>query len=155
MADDLYHDDYYAWTLSQAEALRARKAGENSLDYDNLAEELEDLGRSEARACESLTEKIVEHLLKIQFDGDPSNVPHWSVEIRAFRRMLRKNLSTSLEPRMRDRLSSIYADVREGLVDQYGLLGRQIELPETCPYEWEQIVARETNWIPNPLSESD
>jgi hypothetical protein len=69
--------------------------------------------------------------------------------------MLRKNLSTSLEPRMRDRLSSIYADVREGLVDQYGLLGRQIELPETCPYEWEQIVARETNWIPNPLSESD
>jgi hypothetical protein len=148
MADDLYHADYYAWTLAQAEALRARKAGENALDYDNLAEEIEDLGRSEARACESLTANIIEHLLKIQFDGDPANVPHWSVEVRAFRRALRKNLSTSLEPRMREQLVSIYADVREGVVDRYGLLGRAIQLPEACPYAWEQIVARDSNWLP-------
>ncbi|CAN5475234.1 DUF29 domain-containing protein [soil metagenome] len=143
MADDLYHDDYYAWTLSQAEALRARKAGENALDYDNLAEELEDLGRSEARACESYVEKILEHLLKIEFGGDPQNVPHWTVEVRAFRRGLRRNLSPSLKPRIVDQLPRLYADVREELIDRYELEGRAVALPETCPYGWSQIVADE------------
>ena len=152
---DLYERDYLAWTEVQAAALRARRGGENALDYDNLAEEIEDLGRSEARACESLTEKILEHLLKIQFDGDPLNVPHWTVEVRAFRRNLRKNLSSSLEPRMSEALQRIYTDVREGLIDQYGLQGRKIEWPETCPYAWSQVVSRDVDWMPNPALQAE
>lgn len=46
MADDLYDRDFFLWTREQAQALRARQAGANDLDWDRLAEEIEDVGRS-------------------------------------------------------------------------------------------------------------
>jgi hypothetical protein len=151
MADDLYHDDYYAWTKSQAEALRAREAGENALDYDNLAEELEDLGRSEARACESQVENILTHLLKIAYEGGPT-APHWAVEIMAFRRGLRRNLSPSLSARLPTGLADLYRDVRALMLARYAVEGRPVALPETCPYTWEDVLGRGTEWTPAPHS---
>jgi hypothetical protein len=53
--DDLYEEDYFAWTRAQAEALRARGRGANALDYDHLAEELDALGNEQLAACESLS----------------------------------------------------------------------------------------------------
>jgi hypothetical protein len=49
----LYDEDFYAWTQQQAELLRHGPAAANRLDYDPLAEEIEDLERSElpARRC--------------------------------------------------------------------------------------------------------
>ena len=49
---DLYGDDIVLWCEQQADALRRRAA--DHLDWDNLAEEIEDLGRSELRTVESL-----------------------------------------------------------------------------------------------------
>jgi len=53
----LYDDDIYAWTQQQAEALR-RLAGKgrdlpNDLDLENVAEEIEDVGKSELHRVES------------------------------------------------------------------------------------------------------
>ena len=42
-----YETDFYDWTKAQADTLRRRAA--NELDWDNLAEEIETLGRSERR----------------------------------------------------------------------------------------------------------
>ena len=47
----LYERDYYSWALEQAALLRERRIAE--LDFDNLAEEVEDLGRSLADQLES------------------------------------------------------------------------------------------------------
>ena len=46
--DTLYEQDFFVWTKTQAEALRAAaRAGSNQpLDFENLAEEIESLGRS-------------------------------------------------------------------------------------------------------------
>lgn len=48
MPDDLYHRDFVAWSQAQAERLRRLAAGErvNDLDWGNLIEEVEDLGRA-------------------------------------------------------------------------------------------------------------
>jgi len=63
---DLYHRDFYAWTQAQAHAVRAAANGGNQpIDWENLAEEIEALGRSERREVTSRLRTIIEHLLKL------------------------------------------------------------------------------------------
>jgi hypothetical protein len=60
--DDLYDADFYTWSLRQADAIRRRSA--NELDWDNLAEELDALSRSEVRELFSRYAVLLQHLLK-------------------------------------------------------------------------------------------
>ena len=48
-----YDEDFYAWTQYQAEVLRSMPCDDNRFDRDHVAEEIEDLGKSERRAAES------------------------------------------------------------------------------------------------------
>ncbi|MGB5595793.1 MAG: DUF29 domain-containing protein, partial [Crocosphaera sp.] len=57
--------DYYAWTQQQAQLLRTKQI--NEIDWPNLADEIEDMGRSEKRQLESRLEILIMHLLKWQF----------------------------------------------------------------------------------------
>ena len=59
-AADLYDEDFYAWTQQQAEVLRTHFQGDNRLDVEHLAEEVEDLGKSELHAIESYVENIID-----------------------------------------------------------------------------------------------
>jgi hypothetical protein len=63
---DLYEQDFFLWSQEQARALReAAHAGTNlPLDWENLAEEIESLGRSDRRELRSRIRTILEHLLK-------------------------------------------------------------------------------------------
>ena len=45
-----YDEDFYAWTQYQAEVLRAMPCDDNRFDRENVAEEIEDLGRNERDA---------------------------------------------------------------------------------------------------------
>ncbi len=154
MADDLhkpealYDRDYVAWTAEQARALRARRGGENALDYDNLAEEIEDLGKSETRACESQVENILEHLLKIEFVGPVETVPHWRGEVRGFRRELSKRLTATIENRIRPDLSDTAAYVVRRLSDSGLLPDAEAVLLRVQDYDWDRIVDPE--WYPAP-----
>ena len=71
MADTrtLYDEDFVAWTEQQADALReAGRDGTNQLlDWENLAEEIESLGKSDRRTLHSQIHRIVRHLAKLQF----------------------------------------------------------------------------------------
>ncbi len=56
MPDDLYDRDFLAWSEHQAALLRRLAAGERvdqAVDWSNVIDEVESLGRSELRACES------------------------------------------------------------------------------------------------------
>ena len=62
------HDqDFVLWTRTQAKAMRAAaRAGSNlPIDWENVAEEIEDLGRSDRRELASRIGTIIEHLLKL------------------------------------------------------------------------------------------
>jgi hypothetical protein len=65
----LYDEDYVAWTEQQAEALRAAaRTGANlPLDWENLAEEIESLGRSQRHTLHSQAYRIIRHLLKLEY----------------------------------------------------------------------------------------
>ena len=66
VATDLYETDFVAWTREQAAELRRlRDARINSrLDLEQLAEEIEDLGKEQRAAVRSQVQRIIEHLLK-------------------------------------------------------------------------------------------
>ena len=45
-----YEDDFYAWTQHQAEVVRTMPVSDNRFDREHVAEEIEDLGKSERDA---------------------------------------------------------------------------------------------------------
>src|SRR5271156_666720 len=58
----LYERDFHKWLVEQAQALR--EGNLRDLDTENLAEEIEDMGRSENRAMLSQLARLMAHLLK-------------------------------------------------------------------------------------------
>ena len=79
---DLYERDYYTWIQEQVRALRERHV--EDLDWPNLAEEIEDLGKSEKRELKSRIAKLLEHLLKMAYASDrvwQSNSRGWELSV--------------------------------------------------------------------------
>jgi hypothetical protein len=145
----LYDTDYVAWTEAQAEALRARGRGANAIDYELLAEEIEDMGRSETQACESLVEQILLHFGKIVYLTQPETVRHWGVEINAFRRTLRAKMTPSIAARLAREWPRGWVNARDALEDLAYLQERQVELPETCPWTFDDVLGRGSKWLPS------
>jgi hypothetical protein len=57
----LYEQDYYLWLEKTIELLKSGQF--NQLDWENLIEEIENLGRSEKRAVVSFLKQLIKHLL--------------------------------------------------------------------------------------------
>ena len=148
-AELLYDEDFYAWTQQQAELLRRLPAISNELDIEHIAEEIEDLGRSDLRTAQSLCEHITEHLLKLEYSGLTGSLDHWRDEIVEWRIQLEKVLTRSIEAKL-DLPSRYRAALR---------LVRRLErdvprlstlLPAECPYTLEQIRGSgDEDWFPD------
>ena len=103
-----YDEDFFLWTQDQAQALRSMPRGSNApLDWENIAEEIESLGKSDRRRCESLVGLILLHLLKFQYWQNEEPLRHWREEVRNFRRQLAKVLNDS--PSLKARLEEFIA----------------------------------------------
>lgn len=151
MPDSLYEDDFYAWTQQQADLLRRLPPAGNELDLENIAEEIESLGRSDLRTARSLVTHIIEHFLKLAFSGLHEPVNHWRAEIVEWRLQLEQVLTQSLVSKLD--LPSLYRAalrlVRRLEDDVPGLTAR---LPVQCPYTLDEIVsAAGEEWFPAPL----
>jgi len=71
-----YDTDIVTWSADQARMLRAMGGGKAlnlPLDWDNLAEEIEALGRSERHALRGHIGAVLEHLIKLM--ASPANDP--------------------------------------------------------------------------------
>lgn len=106
----LYDRDWFAWTQDQAARLRDLRP--NGLDVENLAEEIEDMGKSQRRAIESLLRQIAQHLLKLELLPWPGPRRHWRAEIRAFRRSLADDFEES--PSLHTSRAALYAKAWRG-----------------------------------------
>ena len=99
----LYETDTVAWSEHQAAALRAAALGGSNqrLDWDNLAEEIEDLAKSLRRRLRSQIARIIHHQVKLEYSPaiEPRN--GWRRTIRLARleidRILQKNPSLRRE----------------------------------------------------------
>ena len=60
----LYDEDFYLWTQRAAELLRAGRP--DQVDLENVAEEIESLGKSDKRELRSRLKVLIMHLLNCQ-----------------------------------------------------------------------------------------
>lgn len=99
-----YDSDFYAWTQAQAAALRAAAAaGANlAIDWENVAEEIESLGKSDVSAIKSRMRTIIEHLLKLEFSPALDPTSSWQETVTRTRIDIEDLLaeSPSLRPRV-------------------------------------------------------
>src|SRR3954465_662108 len=74
---ELYDEDFLLWTQEQAKLLReaAGRRVNFPLDWENLAEEIESLGKSQSSELPSRLPPIIEHLLKLDYSNarEPRN----------------------------------------------------------------------------------
>ncbi|HEV2101017.1 MAG TPA: DUF29 domain-containing protein, partial [Stellaceae bacterium] len=132
-----YDDDFYAWTQHQAEVLRSLEVTDNRFDREHVAEEIEDLGKSERDAVRSQIRRIIEHLLKLAYA--PAEPPRfdWMETVLDARQALSDKISPTLRHDAELVLGKLYADGRKRAADslrRYGEPAAADALPQTCPY---------------------
>jgi hypothetical protein len=135
--NSLYDTDYLHWLETTAEAMRQKDFW--AIDWENLIEEIEDMGRRERRSLDSNLIVLLIHLLKWQFQP-AKRTPSWQVSIVEHRRRLRKALqdSPSLKTYLETSLAECYRDAVEQAAAETGRPEKQF--PPDCPYTVDQIL---------------
>ncbi len=131
----LYETDTYAWALDQARRLRTGQA----LDIENLAEEIEDLGKQERRTLVNTMAVLISHMLK--WDCQPAQrTKSWEYTIREHQNRTAGILeeSPSLRSHLAELIPKAYASARLQAAAETGL--DLEDFPVECPYSWEQIL---------------
>lgn len=138
----LYDQDYYAWSRQQASLLRSGMVSE--ADLENIAEEIESMGRSEKRELASRLTVLLLHLLKWQFQPGMRG-KSWRLSIKGQRAdieaVLRDN--PSLKSELKGTIAEAY---HRSLIDaekETGLDGETF--PAVCPYGFADMM-REDFW---------
>lgn len=129
-----YNTDFHAWAQEQAEFIRAGKF--HQLDLENLAEEIESLGKQERRELRSRLEVLIGHLLKWQFQPTGQGAS-WQATIKAQRRAIQRLIkeNPSLKPYLSEAVVDSYDDALALAIRETGLE----QFPDDCPYSVEQI----------------
>jgi hypothetical protein len=138
-----YEQDLYEWAVENARLLRERRFSE--IDAANIAEELEDMGKSERRALFSHLRNLLLHLLKWQYQPERRGTS-WTLSIRNTRDEIEIVLQDS--PSLRDAaaqsLETAYAKARSYAATETGIA--EETFPRECPYSLEQIL--DDNFLP-------
>ncbi len=154
MPDGPRHDeDFYAWTQYQAKVLREMRTADNRFDRDNVAEEIEDLGKSYRDAARSQVRRILEHLLKLEYS--PASDPRigWMESIAEARDALNDQLTGSLRADVEAGLGELYRRARRRAelgLSRYGEGKAADALPPSCPYTLDDILR--DDWYPEPAA---
>jgi hypothetical protein len=144
-----YEDDFYAWTQHQAEVVRTMPVSDNRFDREHLAEEIEDLGKSERDAVRSQIRRIIEHFLKLTYS--PAQAPRfdWMHSISDARAALEDKMSPTLRRDVEATLERLYASACRSAalaLRMYGEGETTRGFPEKCPYSLDEICKQD--WYP-------
>jgi hypothetical protein len=144
---DLYEDDILLWSERQADLLRRRASGDlvndRDLDWPNIAEEIEDVGRSEFRSCRSLLRQALRHMLKAEAWPLSRDAPNWRADAIDFRRQARDAFAPSM--RQRIDVAALYADALAALPETMD--GQPpASVPEACTVTLDELLSED--WPP-------
>ena len=133
-----YEIDIIAWANEQAALLRAGKLSD--IDIAQIAEEIEDVGKSERRELASRMAVLLAHLLKWQFQPGRRG-SSWQRTIKEQRRGIAAHLreTPSLKTSLADSnwQEGVWADATAKAIDETGL----DLFPEECPWTVEQVLS--------------
>jgi hypothetical protein len=149
MSDQLYDHDFPLWTERQAALLGRLRRGERvtDIDWDNLIEEVEALGRSETRAVQSLVLRALEHLLKAA--GWPASpyTEHWQDEAGVFLRDARREWAPSMTRHID--VAELYAAALARVLRLRMHDSAPGPLPEACPFTLADLLPAEPTGFPD------
>jgi len=140
----LYDTDIIAWANEQARLLRTGCL--DQLDIEHIAEEIEDVGKSEQRELANRMAVLLVHLLKWQRQPGRRGAS-WQLTIRNQRRGIARRLEET--PSLRHKLAEddwwdgIWGDAIAQTAEETGLS----DFPETCPWESSEVL--DEAWLPN------
>jgi hypothetical protein len=135
-----YDEDFFAWTEEQARLLRTGEFAQ--LDRENIAEEVEDMGRSIRHELRNRLAVLTMHLLKWRYQSEHRS-RSWSATITEQREQIADLLDESASLRAlpaRD-LSKIYKSAITKATGDTGLPPEHF--PAECPFTPEQILAED------------
>ena len=132
---ELYEKDYFTWIQEMVRALSEHRI--EDIDFENLAEEVGDLGRREKKELKSQFERLITHLLKWAYTDKKGHETSWCASIKEARNQIRDSLKENpgLKPFVRDLYKESY---------EHGVLWamkdtNQDVFPEECPWTLEQV----------------
>ena len=143
MTTHTYETDIVAWAYEQAWLVRTGQF--ERLDLKHIAEEIEDVGKSEQRELASRMVILIAHLLKWQYQPELQS-RSWQMTIRNQRRAIQLHLKQmpSLRAKLNDVewLEIIWGDAVYQASKETGL----DNFPETCP--WSIADTLSDGWMP-------
>ena len=132
-----YETDIVAWANEQAMLLRSGEL--HAIDIEHIAEEIEDVGKSEQRELSSRLALLLSHLLKWQFQPSHRGAS-WEKTIKAQRKEIGYSLkeTPSLKAKFSDSdwIDVVWAKAVAQAVSETGL----DIFPDECPWTNEQIM---------------
>lgn len=147
-----YDRDFYSWALEQARLIRAGDFA--AVDVDNVAEEIESLGREQFSKLESAFRVLLLHMLKWDFQPERRS-RSWALSIETQRVELDDVLGDNpgLTPRIPEAIARAYRKARLEAAKETRLpKGR---FPDACPYTFDDITARPFEHTPDAQDRAD
>ncbi len=138
MGDSLYDRDFYAWANEQAGLLRAGKLSD--ADIENIAEEIESMGKSEKRELVNRLTVLLLHLLKWQYQPMLQGAS-WKATIITQRCDIAYHLTDnpSLKSQILEIMERAY---KKSVVEAVGETGLpEKTFPISCPWTFDIIMA--------------
>lgn len=147
----LYQEDYYAWTKTQAAELRklAEQQVHTALDLENLAEEVESLGRSDYATVRSQMRRVIEHLLELEHSPAADPRADWQESIIEARDVISDVITPTLRRELEADLARTYRQGRRKAhagLNKHGEHDAATALPADCPYTFDEITTQD--WYP-------
>ena len=144
MTQTLYDTDFNLWI---EQTITALKSGDlQTLDLDNLIEEIEAMTRSDKREIFNRLKVLIMHLLKCQYQPQ-KKTNSWIKTINEQRDQIELVLadSPSLRPYLTSKLGEIYKKAKRDAVTETKLTPETF--PTDCPFTEEQIL--DSEYFPN------
>lgn len=135
MLSKLYDRDFNLW-IEQTKQKLIERDFEN-MDWDNLIEELDDMGASHKRALESYLQRLVEHILKLQYWHSERDRCRngWKREVSNFRNRIKRILKKN--PSLQNYLEAEYEDIFKDAVKNMSF---EFEIPQGSTIECDLLM---------------
>ena len=144
-ADTLYDNDIVTWAEQQAQAIRelvrSRPELSNAIDWDNIVEEIETLGRTEWKGVASHLRVALAHILKEVCDPGALSRMAWRVETRTALREARDDFLPSMRQHLD--VDAIWKKAFAQAIDALQPYGVRIPpgIPERSPVRLEELLS--------------
>ena len=134
----LHDRDFNLWIEETIKTIKNKDV--SNMDWENLLEEIEDMGASQKRALDSYVQRLIEHILKLKYwhSEKERNERGWRTEVVNFRNRINRILQKN--PSLKNYLKSEYLD---NYKDAIAAMSESFEIPDESYIAVEEIMKQD------------